>query len=72
MSLCTVLLVALPSLHCCEIFKETAMIEGHEDKAPPSENVIPESVTSGSTNVQLAASRTLTEELLPHSASSGK
>lgn len=48
------------------------MIEGHEDEAPPSENVIPESVTSGSTNVQLAASRTLTEELLPHSASSGK
>ena len=67
-----VLLVALPSLHCYEILKETAMIEGHEDEAPSVENVIPESVTSGSTNVQLAASRTSTEELLPHSASNGK
>lgn len=67
--------MAPPSLHCYEIFKETAMTEGHEDEAPSidsTENVIPQSVTSGSTNVQLAASRTVREELLPHSASNGK
>lgn len=51
------------------------MTKGHEDEAPSidsTENVIPQSVTSGSTNVQLAASRTVREELLPRSASNGK
>ena len=53
------------------------MTEGHTDAAPSvdstqTENVIPESVTSGSTNVQFATSRTAREELLPHYASKGK
>ena len=67
------LIVLLPSFICYEILKETAMTEGHEDEASSSgstqaEHVIPQNVTSGSTDT----SRTAREELLPQSARRGK
>ena len=74
MNLCRhALIVTLPSFHCYEILKETAMTEGHEGEtssfgSTQTEHVIPQNVTSGSTNT----SRTAKEELLPQSASRGK
>ena len=74
MNLCRhALIVILPSFHCYEILKETAMTRGHEDEvssfgSTPAEHVLTPNITPGSTNT----SRPAREEFLPQSASRGK